>query len=58
MRSPPASRGRRPACLGRSPRARRAGALRATQGNKSQAAARLGLSRHGLLNKMDRHGLK
>ncbi|KYF94274.1 two-component system response regulator [Sorangium cellulosum] len=35
-----------------------AAALRATQGNKSQAAARLGLSRQGLLNKMDRHGLK
>ncbi|XXX75592.1 helix-turn-helix domain-containing protein [Sorangium sp. So ce134] len=35
-----------------------AAALRATQGNRSQAAARLGLSRQGLLNKMDRHGLK
>ncbi|WP_437754627.1 helix-turn-helix domain-containing protein [Sorangium sp. So ce1389] len=35
-----------------------AAALRATQGNRSQAAARLGLSRQGLLNKMDRYGLK
>jgi transcriptional regulator with PAS, ATPase and Fis domain len=35
-----------------------AAALRATQGNKSQAAAQLGLSRQGLLNKMDRYGLK
>jgi DNA-binding NtrC family response regulator len=33
-------------------------ALYATQGNKSHAAARLGLSRQGLLNKMDRYGLK
>ena len=33
-------------------------ALRVTQGNKSQAAALLGLSRQGLLNKMDRYALK
>src|SRR5262249_47779476 len=33
-------------------------ALRRAQGNKSQAAAQLGLSRQGLLNKMDRYGLK
>lgn len=33
-------------------------ALEATQGNKSQTAALLGLSRQGLLNKMDRYGLK
>jgi DNA-binding NtrC family response regulator len=33
-------------------------ALEATGGNRSQAAARLGLSRQGLLNKMDRYGLK
>jgi DNA-binding NtrC family response regulator len=33
-------------------------ALAATSGNRSQAAARLGLSRQGLLNKMARHGLK
>jgi DNA-binding NtrC family response regulator len=33
-------------------------ALAATGGNKSQAAARLGLSRQGFLNKLDRHGLK
>jgi DNA-binding NtrC family response regulator len=33
-------------------------ALRRTGGNKSQAAVQLGLSRQGLLNKMDRHGLK
>ena len=33
-------------------------ALEATGGNRSQAATRLGLSRQGLLNKMDRHGLK
>jgi len=33
-------------------------ALDATGGNRSQAAARLGLSRQGLLNKMDRYGLK
>jgi DNA-binding NtrC family response regulator len=33
-------------------------ALQATAGNRSQAAAKLGLSRQGLLNKMDRHGLK
>jgi DNA-binding NtrC family response regulator len=33
-------------------------ALEATSGNRSQAAARLGLSRQGLLNKMDRYGLK
>jgi DNA-binding NtrC family response regulator len=32
-------------------------ALEACGGNKSQAAARLGLSRQGLLNKMARHGL-
>jgi DNA-binding NtrC family response regulator len=35
-----------------------AAALAATGGNRSHAAARLGLSRQGLLNKMDRHGLK
>jgi DNA-binding NtrC family response regulator len=35
-----------------------AAALRKSQGNKSQAAAQLGLSRQGLLNKMDRYGLK
>lgn len=35
-----------------------AAALAATSGNKSHAAQRLGLSRQGLLNKMDRHGLK
>ena len=33
-------------------------ALAATGHNKSQAAQRLGLSRQGLLNKMDRYGLK
>ena len=33
-------------------------ALTADQGNRSHAAARLGLSRQGLLNKMARHGLK
>jgi DNA-binding NtrC family response regulator len=33
-------------------------ALQTTGGNKSQAAAKLGLSRQGLLNKMDRYGLK
>jgi DNA-binding NtrC family response regulator len=33
-------------------------ALQATQGNRSQAASRLGLSRQGLLNKLDRYGLK
>jgi DNA-binding NtrC family response regulator len=33
-------------------------ALQATSGNRSQAAAKLGLSRQGLLNKMDRYGLK
>lgn len=33
-------------------------ALTATQNNRSHAAARLGLSRQGLLNKMDRYGLK
>jgi DNA-binding NtrC family response regulator len=38
---------------GRSPEA-----LAATQGNRSHAATRLGLSRQGLLNKMDRYGLK
>jgi DNA-binding NtrC family response regulator len=32
-------------------------ALQATGGNKSQAAARLGLSRQGLLNKLARHGI-
>jgi DNA-binding NtrC family response regulator len=32
-------------------------ALQATGGNKSQAAARLGLSRQGFLNKLARHGL-
>lgn len=35
-----------------------AAALEATQGNRSHAAVRLGLSRQGLLNKMDRYGLK
>ena len=35
-----------------------AAALAATSGNRSHAAQRLGLSRQGLLNKMDRHGLK
>jgi DNA-binding NtrC family response regulator len=35
-----------------------AAALAATSGNRSHAAVRLGLSRQGLLNKMDRHGLK
>ncbi|HVY48535.1 MAG TPA: sigma-54 dependent transcriptional regulator [Minicystis sp.] len=35
-----------------------AAALEATSGNKSQAAARLGLSRQGLLNKLERYGLK
>ena len=35
-----------------------ASALAATGGNKSHAAQRLGLSRQGLLNKMDRYGLK
>jgi DNA-binding NtrC family response regulator len=33
-------------------------ALAATNGNKSQAAARLGLSRQGFLNKLDRYGSK
>lgn len=33
-------------------------ALSATSGNRSQAAAKLGLSRQGLLNKMDRYGIK
>ncbi len=35
-----------------------AAALAATGGNRSHAAQRLGLSRQGLLNKMDRYGLK
>jgi DNA-binding NtrC family response regulator len=35
-----------------------AAALAATSGNRSHAAQRLGLSRQGLLNKMDRYGLK
>jgi DNA-binding NtrC family response regulator len=35
-----------------------AAALTATNGNRSHAAQRLGLSRQGLLNKMDRYGLK
>jgi DNA-binding NtrC family response regulator len=35
-----------------------AAALAATGGNRSHAATKLGLSRQGLLNKMDRHGLK
>ncbi len=35
-----------------------AAALAATQGNRSHAATRLGLSRQGLLNKMERYGLK
>ena len=35
-----------------------AAALLATQGNRSHAATRLGLSRQGLLNKMERYGLK
>jgi DNA-binding NtrC family response regulator len=33
-------------------------ALRALNGNRSQAALRLGLSRQGLLNKIERYGLK
>jgi DNA-binding NtrC family response regulator len=33
-------------------------ALKQTDGNKSQAAGVLGLSRQGLLNKLARHGLK
>jgi transcriptional regulator with PAS, ATPase and Fis domain len=33
-------------------------ALEATSGNRTQAAARLGLSRQGLLNKIERYGLK
>lgn len=33
-------------------------ALERAEGNKSQAAQRLGLSRQGLLNKLDRHGLR
>jgi DNA-binding NtrC family response regulator len=33
-------------------------ALAATQGNRSHTATRLGLSRQGLLNKMERYGLK
>jgi DNA-binding NtrC family response regulator len=33
-------------------------ALAATANNRSQAAERLGLSRQGLLNKLERHGLK
>jgi transcriptional regulator with PAS, ATPase and Fis domain len=33
-------------------------ALQTTGNNKSQAAQHLGLSRQGLLNKMDRYGLK
>ena len=35
-----------------------AAALAATQGNRSHTATRLGLSRQGLLNKMERYGLK
>jgi DNA-binding NtrC family response regulator len=35
-----------------------AAALAATSGNRSHAAQRLGLSRQGLLNKIDRYGLK
>ena len=35
-----------------------AAALAATSGNRSHTATRLGLSRQGLLNKMDRYGLK
>ena len=35
-----------------------AAALAATGGNRSHTATRLGLSRQGLLNKMDRYGLK
>ena len=35
-----------------------AAALAATQGNRSHAATRLGLSRQGLLNKIERYGLK
>ena len=35
-----------------------AAALAATQGNRSHSATRLGLSRQGLLNKMERYGLK
>jgi DNA-binding NtrC family response regulator len=33
-------------------------ALEATQGNRSHAATKLGLSRQGLLNKMERYGLR
>ena len=33
-------------------------ALSATSGNRSQAAARLGLSRQGLLNKIERYGIR
>jgi DNA-binding NtrC family response regulator len=33
-------------------------ALERTQGNRSQAATKLGLSRQGLLNKMERYGIK
>ncbi|RMF68335.1 MAG: sigma-54-dependent Fis family transcriptional regulator, partial [Calditrichaeota bacterium] len=35
-----------------------ADALRRFQGNRSKAAASLGLSRRGLLNKIERYGLK
>jgi DNA-binding NtrC family response regulator len=35
-----------------------AAALAMTGGNRSHAAQRLGLSRQGLLNKLDRYGLK
>ncbi|MFT3766483.1 MAG: sigma-54 dependent transcriptional regulator [Minicystis sp.] len=35
-----------------------AAALQVTNGNRSHAAQRLGLSRQGLLNKIDRYGLK
>jgi len=35
-----------------------AAALAATGGNRSHAATRRGLSRQGMLGKMDRHGLK
>jgi DNA-binding NtrC family response regulator len=33
-------------------------ALAATGGNQTHAAARLGISRRGLIYKMERHGLK
>lgn len=44
--------------IGRLERREIEAALGAESGNRSHAAARLGLSRQGLLNKMARHGLK